>query len=426
MKKIIILSVALVSLISIFFVAKSSESSTQSYYSGDAISYQDSVYVATTNTGSLEIFKLEGQELILLTKIRPYDSLFNTYGKFFDTKFSKENNRLYVYAVSNYTIYKYEIAGANLNLIKKTTNSFWEWYNRIDKIGDNLATISAKGVKVFNTDLESIVAYDFKNVNAPYNISGDNQKFLLSVDETVSALKIYEVKTNSVVGQAPLEFKYEKGNRRAYQDINGDIYAVDDSLAKKFNSNGKLISSFKHLDYQGFDITASGNTDYVYFSNGVGVVKLDKNMKLEDYAWTGNMGGYAGWAMGLKVVFNQGDKIVIFNNSNILILNDKLDKIASITATAEAEVYPLENLFLNLDKNIASSGSDILVSGGGFLPEETVGVSFNGNSLTTTKTDYRGRFSVKIKVPNIANGAYDVKANGDNSKLGYSISFQVK
>lgn len=426
MKKIIILSVALVSLISIFFIVKSGESSTQSYYSGDAISYQDSVYVATTNTGSLEIFKLEGQELISLTKIRPYDSLFNTYGKFYDAKFSQEDNRLYVYAVSNYTIYKYELVGADLNLVKKTTNSFWEWYNRIDKIGNNLATISAKGTKLFNTDLESIVSYDFKNAAAPYNISGDNQKFILSVDESESALKIYNLKTTSLAGEAPLDFKYEKGNRRAYQDADGYIYAIDDYAAKKFDSAGNLLASFKHLDYQGFDMAASGNTEYVYFSNGVGVVKLDKEMKLKDYAWTGNMGGYAGWAMGLKVVYNQGDKIIVFNNSNILILNDKLDKIASVTATAEAEAYSLENLFLNLDKNTAPSGSDILVSGGGFLPEETVNINFNGGSLITVPTDYRGRFSVKIKVPDMPNGAYDIKASGNNSKLNYSIAFRVE
>lgn len=81
-EKIIIFSVVLVSLISIFFIVKPGESITQSYYSGDAISYQNNVYIVTTNTGSLEIFKLADKELVPLTKIRPYNSLFNSYGKF--------------------------------------------------------------------------------------------------------------------------------------------------------------------------------------------------------------------------------------------------------------------------------------------------------------------------------------------------------
>ena len=101
-------------------------------------------------------------------------------------------------------------------------------------------------------------------------------------------------------------------------------------------------------------------------------------MKLIDYAWTGNLGGQAGWAMGLKVVYNSGDKIVIFNNSNILILDDKLDKVASVASTETADDYPLENLYLRLDKPQATVNSDILLTGGGFLPQESLSISFAG------------------------------------------------
>lgn len=426
MRKWIISSVILISAIMVFFVAKTGKTSLQSYYSGDAIAYQDNVYVSTTNTGSLEVFKLENKTLFSVAKIRPYDSRLNTYGDFYDSKLSIENNHLYVYAVSNYTIYKYEIAGANLNLVKQDSNSYWEWYNRIDKFGDNIVTISAKGVKVFNTDLEAIVAYDFKNESAPYNISGDNQKYFLSLDNDDSSLKIFDRRSNSLVANVPLNFKYGKGNRRAYQDADGFIYAVDDYYAKKFSSDGKLLANFKHLDYQGFDIASNANTNYVYFSNGVGVVKLNKEMKLNDYAWTGNMGGYAGWAMGLKVVYNQGDKIVVFNNSNILILNDKLEKIASVSATEQEKQYASENLFLNLDKTVGYPNYQVKLSGGGFLPNEDLAISFNNNSLTTVKADSRGRFSTTIKIPDARPGSYDIKVSGNNSKSHYSISFQVK
>lgn len=426
MRKLIIFSVILASLVAIFLIAKPGKSNIQSYYSGDAISYQNNVYIATTNTGSLEVFELKEKALIQIAKIRPYDSRFNKYEEFYDAKLSKENGHLYVYAVSNYTIYKYEVASENLNLVKKSTNTYWEWYNRIDKFGDNLMTVSAKGVKMLNTDLEVVIAYDFKNESAPYNISGNNQRYILSVDESDSSLKIYNRELNTISGQADLNFKYTKGNRRAYQDANGYIYVVDDYYAKKFDSNGKLLGSFKHLDYQGFDISASGNTDYVYFSNGVGVVKLKDNMELADYAWTGNKGGYAGWAMGIKVVYNQGDKVVIFNNSNILVLDDKLEKIASISATEEAKKYPSENLFLTLDKNTAAANSQVSLLGGGFLPNEELSISFNNIPLTTVKSDNRGRFTSIIKVPDIKRGAYDFKVVGKDSKLSYSISFRLE
>ncbi len=426
MKKWIISAVVLVSLVSLFLIVTPGKSRLKSYYSGDAIAYQSKVYVATTNTGSLEIFRVEGQNLELISKTKPYNARFNKYEEFFDVKLSVENNKLYAYVVSHYTVYKYQVSGSVLTLDKQVTNSYWEWYNRVDKFGDKIVTVSAKGIKVLNSDLNVLVAHDFKNEAAPYNLSGDYGRFFLNIDEADSSLKVYDSESRTLVKNIPLNFKFDKGNRRAYQDASGYIYVVDDYYAKKFDMSGKLLGSFQHLDFQGFDMSASGHTDYVYFSNGVGVVKLDKNMKLNDYAWTGNLGGYAGWAMGLKVVHNGGDKVVVFNNTNILVLNDKLEKVASTAATEEADSYPVENMYLRLDKPSAAVNSDIMLTGGGFLPYEQLDITFDGKAVATVTSDANGRFSVIMKVPNQRAGGYDIKASGANSKLHYSISFQIQ
>jgi hypothetical protein len=37
----------------------------------------------------------------------------NTFDDFFDAKFNIENNRLYIYAVSHYTFFKYELVADN-------------------------------------------------------------------------------------------------------------------------------------------------------------------------------------------------------------------------------------------------------------------------------------------------------------------------
>ena len=426
MKKWIISAVVLVSLVSLFLIVTPGKSRLKSYYSGDAIAFQSKVYVATTNTGSLEIFRLEGQNLELVSKTKPYNARFNKYEEFFDVKLSVENNKLYAYAVSHYTVYKYQVSGSVLTLDKQVTNSYWEWYNRVDKFGDKIVTVSAKGVKTLNSDLNVVVAHDFKNEAAPYNLSGDYGRFFLSVDEADSALKVYDSESRTLVKTIPLNFKFDKGNRRAHQDAAGYIYVVDDYYAKKFDMSGKLLGSFEHLDFQGFDISASGHTDYVYFSNGVGVVKLDKNMKLVDHAWTGSLGGYAGWAMGLKVVHNSGDKIVVFNNTNILILNDKLEKVASTAATEEADAYPTENMYLRLDKPSAAANSEILLTGGGFLPYEQLDITFDEKAVKTVTSDANGRFSVVLTVPTEKAGSYDIKASGASSKLHYSISFRIQ
>ncbi len=424
MKKWLIFPVVLITACALFLIITPGKSRTKSYYSGDALSYKNQVYIATTNTGSLEVFKLDNTDLVIVAKAKPFNERFGTYGEFYDAKLVSENNRLYVYAVSNYTIYKYEVVSNKLDLIKQSSNTYWEWYNRIDKFGDNLVTVSAKGVKVLNSDLEVIVAHDFKNQNAPYNVSGDN-RFFLSVDEGTSKLEIYDVESRSIIKTIPLNFKFEKGNRRAISDAAGDVYVVDDYYAKKFDLAGKLIGSYKHLDYQGFDITLTPNTDNVYFSNGVGVVKLDKNMKEKAYAWTGNMGGHAGWAMGVKAVYADGEKIVVFNNTNILVLDSNLKKIASVVSTENAEDYPTENLFLKLDKNSAAVNSSLSLTGGGFLPGEELAVKF-GVITTSAKADSRGRFTTIITVPNTQKGGQDIRVDGASSKLHYSISFKVE
>ncbi len=429
MRKLLISSVIMISAISLFFVVSPAKSRLASYYSGDAISYQNGLYVYSTNTGVLEVFYLDNSNLNLLGSVQLKDERFGTNVDFFDSKLSEENDRLYVYAVSNYSLYKYEVTSSkNLVLEKKTANTYWEWYNRVDKFNGDLVTISAKGVKVWNSNLDVVNTYNFANAEAPYNISGDNPKYFLSINETSGSLEVYDKESRIVITKIPFNFLHKKGNRRAFQDAAGYIYLVDDSNVKKFNVSGKLLASYKHLDFQGFDIATSLNSDSLYFSNGAGIVKLDSEMKLENFAWTTNLGGQSSWAMGLKVVNSNGDKVVVFNNTNILVLDKNLKKIDSIQSTKQEDnEYPSENMFLNLDKNRAGVNSDLTISGGGFLPKESLNIGFiDATSTVAVQADSRGRFSKTIKVPNLVKKNTDIKVSGDKSKLHYNISFIVE
>lgn len=427
MKKITIISILLISsLLLTFSMITPGKSRLKSYYSGDAIVFANTIYVASTDTGSLELFKLESDKLNLIDKVKPFNPRFNRYEDFYDLAFSIENNRLFVYAVSHYTIYKYQLVSNNLSLINQSTNTYWEWYNRINKFGNRIVTVSAKGTKIFNYDLQIINSYEFTNANSPYNISAGIDRFVLSVSEEDSSLLVYDLENRETTSSIPLNFKFDRGNRRAYQDSFGHLYAVDDYYAKKFDLSGKLLGHFQHIGHQGFDIAGSGHNNYVYFSNGVGVVKLDQDMNLVNYRFTHSLAGQSGWAMGLRVLYLNGDKLVIFNNSNILILDENLNKVASVEATeTDDQVYPLENLFLNLDKPRASINSEVLVSGGGFLPNEELLISL-GRNYNEVKANDRGRFSKVIVVPDLRKGRYDIKVEGQTSGLHYSISFEVE
>lgn len=427
MKKILFL--VIIPLLVILVFTHNSQSKTKSYYSGDAINFNDELYVSSANSGNIEVFKLQDNSLNLIAKVRNFNGRFNRYDDFSDSKLSVEGNHLFVYATSGFTLNKYEIVNDHdLSLISSQQNTYWEWYNRIDKFGDNIITISDKGIKVWNKDLQVIDGYGLTNNKTPYNIHADGNKLILDIQNNRLTVFNRESRTNLV--SVPLNYQNAVGNRRAYQDENNNIYVVDDYYAKKFNLEGKLLASFEHIDQPGYDVGSTGVTNYLYFSNGAGVVKLNmETMREVTYAWTGGLGGARGWAMGLKAVNANGDKIVVFNNSNILVLNSNLKKIAAYTATEEeTDSSSLENLTLNLDHNLGTPLTSIVLSGTGYFPNENLNISF-ADSKTTTKTDNRGRFRQTIIVPDIiplpTNGGVDIKVDGVNSKLSYSISFKI-
>ncbi len=414
--------------ISLLFLVDRTNSKLQTYYSGDAVSFNDKVVFASANSGKIEVFKLDNNTIAKAIIIGNLNPVFNINDDFSDLKLSIEGGQLYVYAVSQYTLYKYNISDLNsVQLVKKSTNNYWEWYQRVDRAGDNIATFSEEGVKIFNSDLEVINSYNFV-ISNPYSIrsNGSNQ-YLFAIDG--GKMVIYDRTNRSLVRDIPLNFIYEDNNHRAYFDIlREEIYAVDDSYTKKFDLNGNLLASFKHLNQPGYEVDSTYDNPYFYFSNGIGVVKMTKdNFKVADYAFTNMIGGPQGWAMGLKVVnTDKGDVLVVFNGSNILLLDKNLKKIDSIKSTSEnSMVYATENLFLNVNRNWTLVNSPVIVSGGGFWPQEPLTIMF-GNSGFSAQAGSNGRFSQQINTPDLKAGRYDIKVTGDNSRATYSISIEVK
>jgi len=427
MKKLILL--ASLSLIAVLVLVHAGHSQIQSYYSGDAVSFNNSLYVGSTNTGGLEIFKLENNSLIRLLDVKPRD-VYGLSTDFSSLKFSVKNGNLYVYAVDGFTLYKYQLVNDQLKLVKSVKNTYWEWYNRLDKFGGDIVTISQKGVDIWNPDLENIITYSLPSVNqdknayTPYNIRGYNNGSILNIQNNF--LTVYNRSTQRQVAKVSLDYQTNPGNRQAYQDANGNIFVVDDSYAKKFSSSGQLLGSFKHLDYAGYDVAASGSDNYVYFSNGVGIVKLNATtMKLAGSRWTNRLGGASGWAMGLKVVNLNGDKVVVFNNSNILVLDSNLNKIASFASTKPAQPTSLENLYLNLNQTAAYPSTKVTLSGGGYFPGENMIVNFAGNQ-TEISADAHGRFQTELTVPNSQSDLVAIKVTGLASNLTYSTSFRIQ
>lgn len=425
-------SILAVVALSLVLVIKPGDSKIKAYYSGDAINYYNQIVVSSTNTDSLEIFKLTGNSLLRVLKFKPFDPVYSKYGAFSDSKLSEEHGRLYVYVTSDYTIYKYDITDLNnAKLEKKVKNTYFEWYSRVDKFGDQIITISDQGIKIWDQDLNTIDSYNFKPSNR-YSIRSNNSgQFIFAFDG--SKLQIFDRTNRSLAKELAVDYSNLDTNHKAYYDlINNEIYVADDIYTKKLDFDGNILGSFKHLNQTGYDVDSTLGNDYVYFSNGYGVVKLKKDdMKLATYAFTTNLSKSMGWAMGLKILNSDaGDRVVVFNNSSILVLDQNLKKIASIAAEEEATSAPQETLFLILNHNIGVPGSTVTLFGGGFFPQESLVINFAG-SRTLVQADWKGRFTQDLIVPALSSNQLpgtqvDIKVDGQGSGLTYSTSFKIQ
>jgi hypothetical protein len=429
MKKII--SLTLLAAVLLFAAVPIGKTKNKSYYSGDAISYNGQLVVASANTDSLEIFKLNGANLERISRTRPLEARFNRYGSYYEVKLIEENGQLYAYAITDFKIDKYNISALDASPILENnlSNTYWEWYGGLEKLGNNhYLTIGNKGVKLLNQDLQVIDSYDFKNTQNQYNIqvSADGRYLL---DITGNTLRVFDRQSRTVINEISLNYNKNLENRRASMDANGDIFVADDVYTKKFSLDGTTKASFRHLDQPAFDTVLSDSS--LYFSNGVGVVKLAKSdLKLLDYKYTSSYGGN-GWAMGLKVVSSDnGDRVISFNNSGILVLDQNLEKLAFFVGdTDEEEISaPTENLWLKTDSYSAKEGSTVKLSGGGFAAREKLVIYFAGAGNQETTADNQGRFTSDLKVPPISDSQkklVDIKVVG-SSKLSYSSSFTIE
>lgn len=431
MKKIIGIFSATLAVAAIIF-AFPSQGRLKPYYSGDAYSYNGQLVVATANTGSLEIFRLGATGLELAIK----QSLSDRFGlkqDFHDVKLDSTDGRLYAYAVSGYGLYRYDISDLkNAVLDKQVSNTYWEWYNRVDKFDGNIVTISIKGVKIWNKNLEVIDGFKF-DVSSAYGVRGENSGQYIAVLEK-NDLQLYDRLTRAYIANIDLNYKNQENSHRAELDGNaGRIYVADDYYLKSFDLSGHLLSTYAHAGNAVYDTETLDRSAYVYFSNGFGIYRVNKgDFKSASFTNTVNISSSGAWAMGLRAV-TMGDKeyLVVFNNNSIIVLDGNLKKLAQYMATESEEEASQptakEALYLRLARYWGVPGEVIAVSGGGFQPGETVQVALD-KVKRDALADNQGRFSLEIALPGDMerNKRFDLAAKGAVSGLRYATSFDVK
>lgn len=427
-KKSFIVSLALVALLSGVVFMNDGLTRTKAYYSGDAIEYQGHLVIASANTGSLEIFKfVDGKLANVVKQPAPVDGQVrsSTYN---DVLFNIEEGSLYVYAASGSTLYKYDFSNlANITLVNSSRDTTWDWLGHLDKINGRIVTSGSKAVKLWNTDLQVVDSFKLYNQTNPYNVRMDEAgRFIFNING--NKIQIFDRDFRSVSRELDLNVNVNTGNRQLYNEDNM-LYFIDDQALTKMNTVGDIFKTLQHDSQFGYDVVASRDGRSLYVSNGSTVSKINKNDFSSLAKFTGSKLKVANsWAMGLKqVTTNRGEVIVVFNNSNILVLDNGLRPYAMILATEEEGfILPSESMSIKADKNAGAPLSEVTVSGSGFGSNEDINLSF-AQSNYQTKADANGRFSAVVVVPSGLKdlSRVDIKVQGLISGRHYSMAFTV-
>lgn len=443
MKKFLLSFVAVALAVSFIAPIKGGEARTKSYHSGDAVSYSGKVVIATTNTGSLEIFTLnDSGDLSKFAGFKSYDQRFGKEVNFQDTLLNIENGRLYAYAVDGALLIKYDISDLKTaKEVARAADNSWDWFGGLEKIDGYVATVGTKAVKLWTGNLKVMDQY---YVSTPGNYSfnamaGESERFIFTIAD--EKIKIFDRESRTFTKDIPLSFNWggESFKRTVFNDRNNDdIYVVDDEAVRRINLAGEVEKSFRHTGYYGYDVVPSFDHTHLYFTDGIGIVKLRTgDLKVADYLHTQTLGRGDGWAMGIKVVADEsGEKVILFNGSGIVVLDSNLQPLENsrreltIATTTVEETFPaiFEPVSLKVDKNRAPAGSQILLSGNGFGQSETLDITFGEGNKAVIQATEGGNFSTMLTVPTVEPKArrLDIKVSGRQSGIHYSLGFQVE
>ena len=404
--------------IAILFIPMA-KSRVKPYYSGETINFNSHLYIGTANTGKFELFGLDQGKLYRKTTIMAQDG-----SEYSDLFFREEGGRLYLYLV-NGSLSKFDITDPYFPIqVAQISDNSLDHFFGVMKAGERIATIGTKGLKIWNNNLQVINSYNIKVNNAENLIFSDNGGYIYNFNG--NDLVVIDTNTRKVVVDKQLNITTKNHNQKPYSDsTDSSVYVADDDSLRKIYFDGRE-ESFAHISNVAYDVATLPGRDYVYFSDGHGVVKVDKeNLEVLSWAYTTDKGPRGGWAMGLDVISSDsGDVVIVFNGSSILALDENLNLI-DYYAGRNQDLSPTEPLSLSADKYRAAPNSYVSLRGAGFGPYEDLEISFSGD-IFYGKTDEFGRFVKIIKVPSVFPRKADIKVDGERTGLTYSVGFEIE
>jgi hypothetical protein len=419
LKIAVILMVAFLLFIMFWLIVPHADGRLKAYSSGDAIYYNDRLFIGTTDTGKFELLVWDNNRLVKSASLLSQD--FKKQD-FYDVMFNIENGRLFAYLVNDYLL-KYDLSDPNFPILtlKIKDNSLDNFYG-LTRVGDKIATIGTKGLKVWNYDYQVSHAYAVIPKNKRNIVFSPQGNFLFTDDEGIFKF----IDTRSMQTKTASAFYSANEHSRAMlnDESLGVVFMVDDEALKKVYFDG-TAQAHKHISTIGYDVASVAGADYIYFTDGVGIVKaMKEDLQFIDWAYTDQIGAEGGWAMGLKAIATpRGDRIVVFNGANIVLFDKDLNMLDYFSAT-ETDYAPIESLHLELSSYQGFPRQAVLVTGKGYGVYEKLRVSLAGVDFSA-EADKDGSFSRMIIIPSVLPNRYDIKVDGLSTNLTYSTSFQI-
>lgn len=410
-----------------FLSADTVQGRQRSYYHGDAINFNDRIVFGTTNQGAAEIFTLENGRIVRHAAFRSFHAVYSKVDNYYDLCWSEEAGRLYLYLVDGRRIYKYDATDLNdLRLLKEVKDNSWDWFMSVGRYGDRIVTTGPKGAKVFDKELTVIDNHPVNTLGQGNTALTTDQKFLVALEDGL--LTIWNARFHGIAATAEITANTKAARAPYIDNLEGAIYVVDDESLKRYDLDGRVTDLFYHISDIGYAAAGFAGSRYVYFSDGIGVVKMDKStFEPVDWSYTTELARPEGWAMGLNVVPGAGgETVIVYNNSSIIAFDQNLDLIDDYEATGE-EYGPMETLSLRTDIPSAPSGTYIRLTGTGWGEAEELAVYFNGQR-TFARADSGGRIDLDLLVPEKQTDKplyTDIKVDGRKTKLTYSVSFTI-
>lgn len=396
------------------------------YRSGQVIAINDKNYLIASNKEFAEIIEIKADNKLAQV------SEVHGMGKIEDLYAGQAMNKYFLIVATGQYLYRYDISDPKLPKIefKRDLYVFKHGQFRIGSVNalagnkDYLFGAGSNGVRSFLKD--NLFVYKIYTLDKSYGLAADNDRLYVITENKGT---VYSITSGEELAEVALENK-DKINRSPYFDNFGNAYFPSDRGLIKINiinHEKKLyLNPVPKTENYSYGATALPSDD-IYYVNGHGIARLDKNFNKIKFLNTAksDLYGANSWAVGITSAgIGALDIVINLNKSSILLLDKNLKVLSQYKYKKLYSDSITEDLKITASVNQGSSGQKINLKLYGFWPNETVTVIFGKNSYSV-KVDNQGYASSDIAVPYQDGRTSMIQAVGNDSKLSYQTSFVI-